>query len=528
MKIIIIEDEGITRQWLKKKLEELSGDYHVEGVFSNGSMALDYLACAKNVDVVFTDIRMPVMDGLEFLEKLLEMGLKPYKVILSAYDEFHYARQAIRLGAQEFVLKPEITKESLKQILDAAAKYLEQKQVDKEETQIEETENKKGAVFAELVKQGMAGAEELTRVLGENIKEQEISKLVFAEIYLEKQVSCEAVEELLAIFLEQEQLQGAFFWADNQTLILGYLHNKEGERLQLMDRLGNILQVHTGIRPYLGISRMQGDGNQAQRGTNQLIDIKEMCRQAAAARENRVFFGLCGAWQYDDMRVYMKQEAGELYFNQDIKEIMKYLYQADYAKAAQKVEDFLHNVQKASYLHPTYVKALCDEILSAYRHNLWEYGLNDDEKERVEGAKLLISREMLNLQKLLDAVKSEEDYLCNLLQKKRGNMQYSASVKEVMEYVEDHMGERISLEQMADKVFLSKPYLSTLFKKETGRKFSSYLQEVRLEKSRTLLKDTRLSVGKIAEQVGFFDSAHFSRAFKDHYGCSPLEYRKTK
>lgn len=77
-------------------------------------------------------------------------------------------------------------------------------------------------------------------------------------------------------------------------------------------------------------------------------------------------------------------------------------------------------------------------------------------------------------------------------------------------------------------MFLSKPYLSTLFKKETGKKFSSYLQEVRLEKSRNLLQNSKLTIGEIADEAGFFDSAHYSRAFKEHYGCSPLEYRKTK
>ena len=118
--------------------------------------------------------------------------------------------------------------------------------------------------------------------------------------------------------------------------------------------------------------------------------------------------------------------------------------------------------------------------------------------------------------------------LCGLLQKKRGAGQYSAPVKEVMRYVEEHLGERISLEQMADAVFLSKPYLSTLFKKETGKKFSSYLQEMRLEKSSVMLKNSRLTIGEIAEQAGFFDTAHFSKAFKEHYGCSPLEYRKSK
>lgn len=514
MKIIIIEDEGITRQWLKKKLEELSGDYQVEGVFSNGREALDYLEASKEADVVFTDIRMPVMDGLDFLKKLSETELKPYKVILSAYDEFQYARQAMRLGAQEFVLKPEITKESLQQILNDAADYLGQHQTEKTER---ETDKEKGTVLAELMKRESVSMEELAAVFGENVTAQEILRLVIADIYLEKETGCEAVEELLALFLEQEQIQGVFFWQGAQQIILGYLHNGERERLKLMGKLGDILQVHTGMKLYIGLSRMQGDGN-----------IKEMYRQASAARENRVFFALPGAQRYDDMRISVKQEAGELYFNQDIKEIMGYLNQADYAAAAERVAFFLDNVREASYLHPAYVRALCGEILSAYRHSLWKYALNEEEEERIGGSRLFMDEEAPNLEQLIDRVKSGVEDLCGLLQKKRGNDQYSAAVKEVMKYVDEHFGERISLEQVADEVFLSKPYLSTLFKKETGKKFSSYLQEVRLEKSSGLLRSSRLTVGEIAETAGFFDSAHFSRAFKEYYGCSPLEYRKTK
>lgn len=529
MKIIIIEDEGITRQWLKKKLEELSVDYHVEGVFSNGRQALDYLEGGKDVDVIFTDICMPVMDGLEFLEKLLETKLEPYKVILSAYDEFQYARQAMRLGAQEFVLKPEITREALKQILSDAAKYLEQRKQEKEEKEGKEGETEKGAVLAELIKQGPDSIEDLAVVFGDRGAQQEVLRLVIVDIYLEKQAVREDVEELLYLFLEQEQMQGAFFWSGNQRMILGYLHNMETPRLKLIGRLGDILQAHTGSRTYLGISRIQGDGN-----------VKEMYRQAVTARENRVFFGLPGACQYDDMRISMGQEAGELYFNADIKEIMGHLQQANYEGAAQRVDALLDNVKAADYLHPAYVKALCDEILSAYRHSLWEYALDQEEKERAGGTGLLIHKlsgegkehltggEAPDLAQLMGMVKGEVEELCGLLQKKRGDGQYSAAVKEVMRYVEEHLGERISLEQVADAVFLSKPYLSTLFKKETGKKFSSYLQEARLEKSCAMLRGSRLSIGEIAEQTGFFDSAHFSKAFKEHYGCSPLEYRKTK
>ena len=516
MKIIIIEDEGITRQWLKKKLEELSADYHVEGVFSNGREALDFLADAGDVDVVFTDIRMPLMDGLEFLEKLQKTGLEPYKVILSAYDEFQYARQAMRLGAQEFVLKPEITKEALQQILNDAAGYLGQKQREKEEKSAKEAQKEKGAAFAQLMKQDFVSMNELAEIFGENVTGQDVARLVIVDIYLEKQTMREPVEELVDLFLEEEGLCGVYFWSGSQRILLGYLHNTQTQRLALVGRLEDILTAHTGMKLYIGISRLQANAKP-----------KERYQQAAAARENRFFFGLCGVQQYDDMRISMNEDPGELYFNRDIKEMMGCLQQADYVAASQRVELFLDRVERASYLHPAYVKALCDEILSAYRYSLWDYALNEEEKQRAGGS-FFMEGEALTLEQLMGRVKGEVEELCALLQKKRGGDRYSAPVKEVMRYVEERFGERITLEQVAEEVFLSKPYLSTLFKKETGKKFSSYLQEVRLEKSRSLLQNTRLAIGEIAEQAGFFDSAHFSKAFKERFGCSPLEYRKTR
>ena len=79
---------------------------------------------------------------------------------------------------------------------------------------------------------------------------------------------------------------------------------------------------------------------------------------------------------------------------------------------------------------------------------------------------------------------------------------------------------------MAAAAFLSRSYASVLFKRETGEKFSDYLQGVRIEKSCALLRDTSLSVQETAERTGFFDTAHFSRVFKEKMGISPMEYRK--
>ena len=84
------------------------------------------------------------------------------------------------------------------------------------------------------------------------------------------------------------------------------------------------------------------------------------------------------------------------------------------------------------------------------------------------------------------------------------------------------------MEEVAEAVHLSRTYLSILFKKETGEKFSDYLQKIRLNKACQLLQDTNQQIAEIAENTGFFDAAHFSRVFKEHYTISPAEYRKRR
>lgn len=104
--------------------------------------------------------------------------------------------------------------------------------------------------------------------------------------------------------------------------------------------------------------------------------------------------------------------------------------------------------------------------------------------------------------------------------------QYSGPVRDIIGYVKQNYTQKISLEQVSSLVHLNKSYVSVLFKKETGEKFSDFLLRVRLEESRRLLGATRKSIQEIAGMAGFPDAAYFSRAFKERYGKSPMEYRK--
>lgn len=106
------------------------------------------------------------------------------------------------------------------------------------------------------------------------------------------------------------------------------------------------------------------------------------------------------------------------------------------------------------------------------------------------------------------------------------NTAYSMAVRKIIQYIQEHYHERVTLKNVSENVYLSRSYISVLFKKETGWKFSDYLTEVRLGKARELLLETSCSVQEVAARTGFFDTPHFSRVFKEKTGFSPLEYRK--
>lgn len=123
MKIVIADDEEIILKWMKKNVELLFPEHEVAAICINGKQALD---CCREFmpDILFTDIRMPVMDGMELLKQLKTEGKLPYTIILSAYDDFSYAREALKLGVKEFLLKSEIVKEELENCIQRAEEVL--------------------------------------------------------------------------------------------------------------------------------------------------------------------------------------------------------------------------------------------------------------------------------------------------------------------------------------------------------------------------------------------------------------------
>lgn len=514
MRIVIIDDESIIRQWVQKKIEDISTDYKIVGAFSNGRQALDF---CKNeiVDVIFTDIRMSTMDGMELLVNLQKLNQHPYKVILSAYDDFEYAREALKLGVHEFLLKPEITQDELKRILHDAQEYLTEC---RNTTDRKEKWKKENQEILRNIMQNMSTMTdtEVTNLFQANNIELQKSNLVVMDIYSIDWKGLEKLLDIIEIFFEEKHIRWHYFWENSQEIIILYNQTDIWTRQQLAEELYNIAKMNVGVNLYIGVS-LKTDG---------WIKISTIWHQAVIARENRYFYDRQGFILYDEMTVNKADSTGELLFNEEHKEIAKLLDDGQYDTVKEKVNQLLENMKQTDFLPPTYVKAICNEILTSFIQRIHGNDLDAEQKECVRQIQLLLGENVHLFADLKDRMKKSGTYLCDLLEQKSLQGKYSDSIKEVIDYVNVHYKERIVMKDIAEMAHISRTYLSILFKKETGEKFSDYLQKIRLKKACELLKGTNQQITEIAENTGFFDVAHFSRVFKEHYSVSPGEYRK--
>lgn len=510
MRIIIIDDEGITRQWLKKKIEEIDVNYHVTGEFTNGSQAAEYLE-KQDADVVFTDIRMPIMDGLEFLSQIKDRKTDLYKIILSAYDEFHYVRQAMRLGAHEFILKPEITKEKLDETLKEAGRFLREKR--KEKGSEMDSDLRFEAYYTEMLERE-TDEQEIRIFIEENQIPLFPENMVTVFFTVSGNQDKERIREVVKLYLEEERLSGCCMYIGKQEYVMIYNQGIASTRESVVNKMLDIIRKNLGVTCCAGVS---------VRKTGYRY-LKEMFRQAEAAKENRSFFHEEGVQLYDNMKILKKD--GNWYFTDEMKSIVAALKENKLETARQQTEDFLTKAGEMKKIYPAYLRTLCMEILSAYIQKIREYDLRKEEEEQVQYIEMRVGTMYKTLEELKDAVLAYQSRLTKMLAEKSDSGRYSIPVQRIIRYVEVHLKEKISLEQIAEEIHMNRTYISVLFKKETGVKFSDYLQKVRLENARELLEHTRMSMQEIAEETGFFDAAHLGRVFKENYQMTLLEYRR--
>lgn len=502
MNIVIADDEQIILKWMKKNIEALPGKNHVIETCSNGKQVLN---CCLNqkVDVLFTDIRMPVMDGMEMLQKLAENQVLPYTVILSAYDDFSYARDCFKLGIQEFILKSEITKDELEKCIRDAEEFLKNRESKVKTQDTGREENQK--LLERLYKKEQIS----DRQLEEYMKHIWGIEGEFAVMLLHSYAqisSTEQLQELLAYFFQEEQLK--FYSAgkaENEILIICGMSAKGIEKLGL--RLYETLASFGYKAICVNVSCSGYSYRELQ---NRYQECQEILQY-------QVFYENMAGMDYERMEKQW-EDAGretELQF----KALEDQMKQQDWGMVEKCLEELFVSIQNIMP-ETTHLKHL---VLNFILNLYWNY-LDEEKREKVNMDQLIHLSSCQDLKGFESQVFQQLRLIFSMLRTQQPV--YSEAVGKMIEYMEKYYQNPISLDELAAYVHMNRSYVSHLFKKETGDNIHNYLLWLRLEKAKVLLLKSRESIQMICEQVGIPDSAYFSKVFKKQVGKSPLEFRK--
>lgn len=535
IKVFPVEDEMVIRRGIKNSIDWEKEGYIFCGEASDGELAYPMIIKEKP-DILITDIRMPFMDGLE-LCKLVKEELPNIKIlILSGYDEFDYAKEAIRLGVTEYLLKP-ISSGKLLEALNGVSESIRREKEDKDlvrkymEEMRENTEHEKQKFFEQMIagNLSMADALETGKKYEMNLSAGMYNLLLFrftlgeenrksGELLGEAEYAIKKLTERLEYVFEfQRDVEG---WA---FLLMADNEEQMSERVKELSK-----DLEEIMKNYSTITYFGGIGQPVAR----LRELEESFREAERALAARFTMELNRIISVEDIR--MAQNVDTL----DDIEITSF---GEIEKTRTMLEKFLNNgaEDEIDEFVDVYINELPEENLKSVL--MRQYIIMDayivmmsfcEKIEGIEGEMQAQSEELKNSMKTIQTLEEIKNYIRMLLKKIIGvrdtisGRRYSDIIEIAKDQIrKTYMSDEISLNTIAAEVGMSPSYFSSIFSKEMGKTFVEYLTEIRMDRAKELLMCSSMKTSEIGYEVGYKDPHYFSYIFKKTQNCTPKEFR---
>lgn len=502
MKILIVDDERMICEWLQFCIGQ-NPECQLTGCAHNGEQALA-LFQENEPDVVFTDIKMPVMGGLELLKRIKEISPETVVVLLTAFAEFDLAREAIRQGGDDYLLKTEMNNQSFKEVLERLKKRVTKHEVSRGGAETEST-GRQHSIIGDILREGRTLGEEDVKKLKEcNIRWRDEG--LFAVAVWKKEV---LEEFILPENPEVHHVVG--FEYDRLTyVIVGNLERDRTElqKIQLLHEYGTAIVQKN--RCMAGISTVTGS----------LAHVADAIIEAAYSLSRGYYMEKEKVWPAEmagnEIRSLVKRwESG-------YRKTRRELYEVSGQEFYQTIEAVLdHAKQEGVFPVCMFAAFCCDAMEMAYMRFAGE------DAKLMHHMLLEEKRAVSESVSCAESCKKVTEFIRNALAyQEMDERNLSKGVAAAVDYVRHHYSEPISLESVSREVHLNTEYLSRIFKEETGCTYSTFLSETRLQKAAYLLSHTPERVQKIAESVGYPNVSYFSTTFKKRYGVNPYEYRR--
>lgn len=537
LKMIIADDEQIILDGITESIDWKSFGIKVVGAAHNGIEALE-MARNLNPDIIITDIKMPGLNGLELVRELRKV-LPGIKILLiSAYEQFDYAQEAISLGVLSYITKPLKKQRIIEEVQKARDIILKEIFLRENQDRLEELYQSSLPTIQEYYHNKLIMGK--TKISGDyskqfdtygiDIDEHDIGVMVFtldnleetSEEFFEKSVQIillrisEMIKELLP-----EQFKRTVFQSYNNEVVAIYNTGADHEETIRMaaktaEKIKNSLHRAIDISISAGLGRIYPS----------VRDVAASYQEAVKALNYRLVYGNNTVLYID--HVELKDDMLTLPVN-DLNELLRRIQDTLWTGKSQEVMllirkkiDELVSVRSIPYY---YIQQVFCQLLSALLRTLYEMNITPEE---IYGKPVHLYGEIFK-KHTLDEIASWYENLvertCKVINEKKA-LRVGSVINSAVEYIKKNSNKDLSLSEVAEHVNLNPSYLSRLFKEETGIPFVEYVRNIKVDLAKELLRFSSKKIYEICESLGYQNVQYFSTVFKNVTGITPIEYKK--
>lgn len=530
-KLLVVDDEPRQVRAMANIISQIRPDYEVFTA-GDGQEALEFII-NNPVDILFTDIRMPVMDGLQLVEELSRRDYHIKTVIISGYGEFEYAQKALRFGVADYIVKP-LGRMDIDNMLAKLEQSIEseQEELKRKESLIKKLDSSFPVYFERLLNKWLNG-----NMSQNDLIEMEsvfpfkgagtviityISKLQYFTGKPEADAMTNILQYLKYSMKEILNTVGhsvSFFLEGEKEVMVTVLNTEKDFNLTARESLKRLNEFINSIKSEYGFDVAIGLGTKTDDIFN---DIRNCFQQAREAVSYRFYTGLSKVIDYSSILPYTKTRPINIQaFEKELDDAVNH---SDTGRIFGTVSNIFASVTGQRYVDPKQFKDDLTHIVLNQAKKACNLMLEDDYGSFVEEIKNnLIQCE--DYKEFRQSLNNTLSHIAEILNNKDSNKNLII-IQKCKNYIEEHYMKDISLEDAAQKFHFNPSYFSNLFKTYSSLGFSEFLTKVRIRKAQQLLRDSEDNVSDIARMVGYKDATYFSRIFKREVGISPDKYRR--
>ena len=524
---MVVDDEDYIRDLLVKNIRESVPGVEVVAVAGDGREALKS-ALEQKPDIIITDISMPFMNGLELIKELQRAGINSKNVVISGYDEFDYARQAISLGVKDYLLKPFLPRE----LRDVLVKIMEE--LDRQNA----LQQNMSMLHEQALRRAGIVREKALRNLLEGHENQDGDIELNGNCYMAGVIHLtggtwdfatqEKVEEFLMLirdgyFSEDMEIYAVSF--DGSQLAAVWCGSSEHEAVFVGKVRKGIEKIQSSFNKYYQIQLTCALG----RPYPAKSELAKSYREAMAVWRGTLEAGSAVLFYGEDGEVKgngVNAEAGTTGQIRDWKNQIRLSVRTGQAgEALRQLDGLMKCYASLANKKNDYISVSVRELVYAIQGDMEGAGYDRDDTEstahmqkRMDYGSLAEMKEML------------ADYIekcCAVVSRHSDETKTSVMVKQIRLLIDSNIkNPELDLEWLAAQVHFSISYVRQGFKQYTGEGIGEYLIRKRMEQAGMLLQRTGLRIQEVAAECGYDNQRYFASSFKKYYGCTPTEFKK--